>query len=84
MSELPQIDSLKAEQRTNAKLIAKAGEDAKAAATRESQLELLAEALRDERDAARAEISELRQQLAELQQAQEVPDITSLPDAKKQ
>jgi hypothetical protein len=55
MSALPEIDEVKAAHRELGKL----REQIAAATNREARLEILAEALRDERDAARARVSEL-------------------------
>lgn len=55
MSALPEIDELKAAQRELEKL----RQQVLAATNRESRLEILAEALRDERDAAQARVAEL-------------------------
>lgn len=55
MSELPVIDELKAAHRE----IGKLREQVVSATTRESQLEILAEALRDQRDEALAKVAEL-------------------------
>ncbi len=68
MSELPQIDPAKVAQ----KLIAKNGE----LTYQVTQLEVLAEALRDQRDASDKRVAELEQRLAS---AAPVADITSLP-----
>ncbi len=61
MSNLPKVDPLKASQRHNQKLSTELSEGA----FRETHLELLAEALRDERDAARTELAELKQSQGE-------------------
>lgn len=53
MSALPEIDEVKAAHRE----ISKLREQVAAATNRESRLEVLAEALRDERDEARAELA---------------------------
>jgi hypothetical protein len=74
MSELPQIDPLKVAQREVAKLSADLAEYR----TRETQLEILAEALRDQRDEALAGLQELRDKL----DVPEVHDIASLPSEK--
>lgn len=69
MSDLPEIDPNKVAQRLNAK-----------GAEKEYQLiqlELLAEALRDERDQARTERDDLSRRLAEA--LNPVQNITSLP-----
>lgn len=74
MSELPQIDPLKAATREIAKLATEVDGYRK----RESQLEILAEAIRDQRDEALEALEELR---SKLQQANpDVHDITSLPE----
>lgn len=57
MSNLPKVDPLKASQRHNQKLSTELSESA----FRETHLELLAESLRDERDAALAELATLKQ-----------------------
>lgn len=77
MSQLPQIDQLKVQQRINEKLTAELAQAKKISASNESSLELLAEALRDERDEAVAKVAELEKRLNT-----SVPDITSLPDAQ--
>lgn len=74
MSELPQIDPLKVAQREVYKLQNELQEYRK----RETQLEILAEAIRDERDEAREGLEKLRATLED----SEVHDITSLPDGK--
>lgn len=71
MSELPQIDPAKIAQ----KLINKNGE----LTYQVTQLEVLAEALRDERDKAVNQVAELEQKLAS---SAPVADITSLPPEK--
>jgi hypothetical protein len=58
MSNLPTVDALKASQRHIQKLSTQLNEGA----FRETHLELLAEALRDERDAALAELADLKKQ----------------------
>jgi len=68
MSEIPAIDELKVAKREAEKLRRQVAE----ASFRETQLEVLAEALRDERD-------EARRALAAVQEP--VHDITTLPDA---
>lgn len=70
MSALPEIDPLKVAQKDIVKLEA----EVRASRNRESQLETLAEALRDQRD-------ELETQLAEARtaKAEPVADISSLP-----
>lgn len=73
MSELPQIDPLKVAQREVYKLQNELQDYRK----RETQLEILAEAIRDERDEARAQLEELRNQ-----EGGEVHNISSLPDEK--
>lgn len=70
MSALPQIDPAKVAQ----KLITKNGE----LAYQVAQLEVLAEALRDERDEAVARAAELGEKLATHTQ-EPVVDISSLP-----
>lgn len=55
MSALPEIDEVKAAHRE----IGKLREQVAAATNRESRLEILAEALRDERDEAQARVAEL-------------------------
>ena len=77
MSQLPKIDQLKVQQRINEKLTAELAQAKKISASNESSLELLAEALRDERDEAVAKVAELEKRLNT-----SVPDITSLPDAQ--
>lgn len=57
MSNLPTVDNLKASQRQNQKLATLLTESL----YRETQLELLAEALRDERDEAHTELAQLKQ-----------------------
>jgi hypothetical protein len=69
MSELPQIDPAKVAQ----KLISKNGDLTYQVTT----LEVLAEALRDERDEAINRVTELEQELAS--RAEPVADISSLP-----
>lgn len=73
MSELPVIDAHKVAQREVEKLRAQITE----ANYREAKLEVLAEALRDERDAARAEIAEFYKSQAP------VFDITTLPEGEE-
>jgi hypothetical protein len=61
MSELPQIDGLKVAERVIQKqdtVIEKLINEAKEARIRETQLELLAEALRDQRDALRESLTD--------------------------
>lgn len=55
MSELPQIDAQKSIERLSHKFAAQLAESV----VRESNLELLAEALRDERDALRERVTEV-------------------------
>lgn len=76
MSTLPEIDPLKVAQKDAAKL----ENELRASRNRESQLETLAEALRDQRDERDARIAELEQQLADSETP--VADITSLPPTK--
>lgn len=71
MSELPQIDPLKVALREAAKLRDLLSEST----LRESQLEILAEALRDQRDELQKELDVLRTEVTPVQ------DITSLPGA---
>jgi len=73
MSELPQIDPVKAAHRE----ISKLREEVEGYRTREAQLEILAEAIRDERDEARAGLEDLRNRLSDSDT--EVQDISSLP-----
>lgn len=73
MSELPQLDPAKILERDNLKLEAENRELKK----RETHIELLAEALRDERDEAREEVTRLQAVLEEYTR-EAVPDITSL------
>jgi hypothetical protein len=61
MSNLPAVDNLKVAQRSIQKLTTQISEGMH----RESQLEILAEALRDERDAARSQVEQLQQQQGE-------------------
>jgi len=61
MSNLPAVDNLKVAQRSIQKLTTQISEGMH----RESQLEILAEALRDERDAARSQVEQLKQQQGE-------------------
>jgi predicted metal-binding transcription factor (methanogenesis marker protein 9) len=68
MSELPTIDPLKVAKREADKLRVLLAD----ATYRETQLEVLAEALRDERDEARKALEEAQNP---------VQDITSLPEA---
>lgn len=56
MSNLPELDPLKIAQRHNQKLTTQLND----AQYRETNLEILAEALRDERDAARNELATLK------------------------
>lgn len=56
MSNLPTLDSLKVAQRHIEKLSTRVAESE----YRETKLEILAETLRDERDAARAEVAVLK------------------------
>jgi hypothetical protein len=73
MSELPTIDPLKVAQRTAQKRL----EELTQSKFNETQLEVLAEALRDERDEAVGKVAELT---AKLEAAgSQVEDITSLP-----
>ena len=62
MSNLPTVDPLKAAQRHNQKLSSQLVESQ----FRETNLEVLAEALRDERDAARSELSKAQSELEKL------------------
>lgn len=61
MSNLPTVDPQKVLQRNNQKLTTSLSD----ATLRESQLEILAEALRDERDKALADLAELQQKQGE-------------------
>lgn len=73
MSELPTIDPLKVAKREADKLRSQVAE----ASYRETQLEVLAEALRDQRDEFEGKLNEA---LAKLSEAPaEVHDITSVP-----
>lgn len=73
MSELPTIDPLKVAKREAEKLRSQVAE----ASYRETQLEVLAEALRDERDEFEKKLNEA---LAKVSEAPaEVHDITSVP-----
>jgi hypothetical protein len=72
MSELPKIDELKVEKKNVQKLRLNLAESE----NRESTLEALAEALRDERDEARAKLAEAESKLAS---STPVADISSLP-----
>lgn len=74
MSELPQIDPAKIAQR----LVTKNGE----LTYQVTQLEVLAEALRDQRDNAEATVAELTQKLAAAESQTPVADIPSLPPEK--
>ncbi len=69
MSELPQIDPLKVALKDAGKLEA----ELKASRNRESQLEVLAEALRDQRDDYQKQLEEAATR------AEPVPNITSIP-----
>ena len=71
MSELPQIDTAKVTQ----KLITKNSE----LTYQVTQLEVLAEALRDQRDEATGRILELEQKIEDWDAPHAVADITSLP-----
>lgn len=73
MSELPQIDPLKVAQKDVAKLEA----ELRASRNRESQLETLAEALRDQRDEALQRVDELS--TASPAPAEPAQNITTLP-----
>jgi chromosome segregation ATPase len=75
MSELPTIDSLKVAQRKLSKQAARITE----LEDNETNLEILAEALRDQRDEARSQLAEAERKLAE---NTPVLDITSLPVEK--
>lgn len=70
LSELPQIDPLKVAHKDIIKLEA----EVKASRNRESQLETLAEALRDQRDEFEKQLAEARAERTE-----PVADISSLP-----
>lgn len=72
MSELPQIDPLKVAQKDIAKLEA----EVRASRNRESQLETLAEALRDQRDEA---LAKLEESYTAKQPEEPAQNITTLP-----
>lgn len=72
MSELPQIDPIKVAQKDIAKLEA----EVRASRNRESQLEALAEALRDQRDEA---LSKLEDAGTAKQATEPAQNITTLP-----
>jgi len=76
MSELPTIDPLKVAKREAEKLRSQVADSS----FRETQLEVLAEALRDERDEAVQQRDEALEKLNSVQAP--VPDITSLPSEK--
>lgn len=75
MSDLPQIDPLKAAHRE----ISKLREEIEGYRSREAQLEILAEAIRDERDEARQGLEDLRNGLDSEPEA-EVHKISSLKE----
>jgi hypothetical protein len=79
MSELPTIDPLKVAQREASKLATQLRESL----NRETQLEILAEALRDQRDEAVRALDEAHAKLEALEsEAPAVADITTLPPNK--
>lgn len=73
MSELPTIDPLKVAKREAEKLRSQVAE----AFYRETQLEILAEALRDQRDEYEAKLNEALARVSGT--SDEVHDITSVP-----
>lgn len=77
MSELPTIDPLNVANREAEKLRTLVAEGIH----RETQLEILAEALRDERDEAIGRLGTANSRITELESAAPTPvaDITSLP-----
>lgn len=77
MSELPTIDPLKVAQRSAQKYRSELAESKDMV----TQLEILAEALRDERDEAVEKLGTANARIAELEASPQVPveDITSLP-----
>lgn len=75
MSDLPQIDPLKVAKREADKLRSQVAE----ASYRETQLEVLAEALRDERDEFESKLTEALDKITQLQTAAPVEDISTLP-----